>query len=378
MKVLLVVDGRLHKPAGAEKQAILLATSLARRGHEVVLLGPRFDANEPLEECIEGVPVFKIAYPRIRIVGALILIAKFMRLLTGRFGTFDAVHVHMAKNLAAVAGFLRPMMNWTLTVKISGAWEFEGGILDPALRARPLTRVRNHCIRNADTIQSISAFTRDRLVEAGYRPDQIRMIPNAVAIPDMALHAVRRGPAAAGQGTCVVTYVGRLVPVKGVDVLLLAWSKLPSRHQARLLLIGDGPERPRLEAMAEELGLGSTVTFVGHSGDVESYLQSSDVYVQPSRQEGMPNSVLQAMACSLPIVATAISGNMDLVAPSKNGLLVPREDAVALSDALEKLIQDADMRQRMGEASRVRAAESYELQRVLDRLETAYRGATAT
>lgn len=175
-----------------------------------------------------------------------------------------------------------------------------------------------------------------------------------------------------------MTYVGRLVPVKGVDVLLLAWSKLPSRHQARLLLIGDGPERPRLEAMAEELGLGSTVTFVGHSGDVESYLQSSDVYVQPSRQEGMPNSVLQAMACSLPIVATAISGNMDLVAPSKNGLLVPREDAVALSDALEKLIQDADMRQRMGEASRVRAAESYELQRVLDRLETAYRGATAT
>lgn len=374
VKVLLVVDGRLQKPAGAEKQAILLATALSRRGHEVALLGPRFDASEPLCDSIDGVPVYKIAYPRVRIVGAIILMLKFMYLLLGRFGSYDAVHVHMAKNLAAAAGFLKPIAGWTLTVKISGAWEFEGGILDPALRDRPVMRLRNRLIRRADAIQTISEYTRGRLLEAGYSPAQIRMIPNAVELPDLEHPAA---VATKGKGHhigCTVAFVGRLVPVKGLDVLLSAWASMPRDLEARLLVIGDGPERGALEQLANRLSVQESVSFVGYSSDVSSYLRSAEIYVQPSRQEGMPNSVLQAMACGLPIVATAISGNMDLVIPSENGLLVPREDAPALRDALCELIANPGRRRQMGEASRARAARSFELQRVLDSLERAYRG----
>jgi len=372
MKLLVVVDGRLSKPAGAEKQAILLATSLAKRGHEVVLLGPRFDPGEPIDELLDGVCVHKIAYPRIRIVGALILIAKFIHLLSGRFGSFDAVHVHMAKNLAAVAGILRPSMRWTLTVKISGAWEFDGGILDPALRKQFLTRLRNHFIRKADAIQCISVYTRDRLIEAGYSAARIHMIPNGVRLPEVNSPISLQQPDYSPRNECVVSFVGRQVHVKGLDVLLRAWAMLPREYGAKLLLIGDGPERGALEASARELGIDGSVTFVGYSNDVDAYLSKSDVYVQPSRQEGMPNAVLQAMACGLPIVATAVSGNVDLVIPEQNGILVPSEDSHALCEALDNMIRDAGMRARMGRASRASAA-SYDLQRVLDRLETVYK-----
>ena len=368
-RILLVVDGFYPSTGGCEMQVRLLARSFAAAGHDVSVLSPHLDHRRPLREIIDGVPVQRIAYPKIKIVGALILCARFALTLLARRRRYDAVHVHTAQNLAAVAGMLRPWLRATLAVKISGAWEFDGGILDPALRTRPYQRFFNACVRRVDHIQCISEYTRQRMLAAGYPDAQLRMIPNAVDLQ-------RFAPGPARTHTLKVVFVGRLVPVKGLPVLLDAWRDVAARFPtARLVVAGDGVERGALVERARGLGIAERVDFLGEVGDVPAVLADAAVYVQPSHQEGMPNAVLEAMASGLPIVATRVSGNEDLVADGANGLLVAPGDAPALAEALGALLGDRERAQRMGARSRAIVEARYAVPAVLDQLLAAYRQA---
>jgi L-malate glycosyltransferase len=253
-----------------------------------------------------------------------------------------------------------------VTVKISGASEFEGGVLDPRLRTRPLHAVMNRWIRRVDTIQCISRDTHERLIAAGYPASRLRMIPNAV---DLSRFEAERRPS----GDVVrVAYVGRLRRVKGVGVLLDAWRLLAGEGGARLVIAGDGDQRAELEAQLDRLGLRDTVELAGEVADVSGVLRETDVYVQPSFMEGMPNSVLEAMAASLPIVATRVGGNQDLVTDGDNGLLVPPGDAAALAAAIRRLIRDPALARRMGARARARV-EQFGVPAVTAQLVRAYR-----
>jgi glycosyltransferase involved in cell wall biosynthesis len=370
LRILLVVDSYYPGTGGAERQARLLSSAFARVGHKVRVVAPRIDPADPVRETLDGVPVERIVYPRIAMLGALILCARFAWKLLRERRQYDAIHVHMAENLAAVAGLLRPLLCASLTVKISGASEFEGGILDPARRRRPLNALLNRWIRRSDNIQCISCFTYQRLLEAGYPQERLRMIPNGVDLPRYTPktpgeHAVR--------SAARVVYAGRLQPVKGVRVLIEAWSVLAAAHSARLAIAGDGDLREELEARSAQLGLGKRIEFRGDIDDVPALLRDADIYVQPSFQEGMPNSVLEAMAAGLPIVATQVSGNVDLVTDGDNGLLVPPGDAAALAAAIGRLLEDPALARRMGERSRMRVEREFGLPSVMARLEMAYR-----
>ena len=366
LRLWVVVDGFFPSTGGAEMQARLLSRVLRDAGHEVRILAPRLDPRLPVRDEVDGVPLERVPYPRVRILGALVLCLRFgWRLFRAR-GRVDAIHVHMAENLAAVAGLLRPWVGASLTVKISGASEFEGGILDPRLASRPLVRLMNRWIRRADTLQCISLHTRDRLLAAGYPPERVRMIPNAVDLGRF------RGDRAPGNGAVRVAYVGRLRRVKGVTVLVDAWRALGAGGRARLVIAGEGSLRPELEAQLARLSLRDEVDLAGEIADVPALLRRTDVYVQPSFQEGLPNAVLEAMAAGLPIVATRVSGNEDLVADGENGLLVAPGDPAALAAALRRLVDDPDLARRMGERSRARA-EAFGIPEVTARLERAYR-----
>lgn len=366
-RILLVVDGYYPSTGGCEMQVRLLARSFAAAGHDVSVLAPHLDHRRPVREIIDGVPVQRIVYPKIKIVGALVLCARFALTLLARRRRYDAVHVHTAQNLAAVAGMLRPWLRATLAVKISGAWEFDGGILDPGRRARPYNRFFNACIKRADHIQCISEYTRTRMLAAGYPAAHLRMIPNAVDL-------LRFAPPAAQTQTLKVVFVGRLVPVKGLPVLLDAWREVAARFAgARLAIAGDGVERAALVEQARALGIAERVDFLGEVADVPAVLADAAVYVQPSHQEGMPNAVLEAMASGLPIVATRVSGNEDLVNDGANGLLVPPGDARALAEALGVLMSDRERARRMGEHSRAIVEARYAVPAVLDQLLAAYR-----
>jgi glycosyltransferase involved in cell wall biosynthesis len=368
----MVVEGFYPSTGGAEMQAGLLSRSLLAAGHHVRILTPRLDRSRPVNETIDGVAVERIAYPRVRIVGAVLLALKFAWRLVATRNQYDAIHIHTAKNLATVAGLLRPLLRRPIIVKISGAWEFEGGILDPKLRRDPIVRMRNACIRRIDYVQCISAYTGKMLRQAGYPERRIRMIPNAVDLGRF------RNPLRVGvRVEPVVLFVGRVQPVKGLDVLIDAWAKVRRLvPEARLIIAGDGAILPQLRERAAERGVADSVHFPGRVTQLEAaaMYEQADVYVQPSHLEGLPNSVLEAMASGLPIVATRVSGNEDLVVDHANGRLVPAGNPDALATALTELLRDPELIKRMGTESRRLVEEQHAVPAVLSLLTRAYRG----
>lgn len=160
-------------------------------------------------------------------------------------------------------------------------------------------------------------------------------------------------------------FVGRVVYQKGLDILLDALAGL-KKSSWKLDIVGDGPRREKLQAQSRELGIADRLSFLGwqNGKDLVRRYADANLFVYPSRHEGMPNAVLEAMACSLPVLATHISGNEELVAHKQTGLLVPSEDAHALRAALSELLPDPDGRQRMGATARKRVETQYSWQRV--------------
>jgi glycosyltransferase involved in cell wall biosynthesis len=148
--------------------------------------------------------------------------------------------------------------------------------------------------------------------------------------------------------------VARLVHQKAIDVLLAAFAKITSEvPEWRLIIIGDGPLREELGQLSEKLGVDERVTFKGHVATPVEFLCTSSVFVLPSRFEGMPNSLLEAMACGLPvIVSDASPGPLELVLDNRTGLVVPVEDSDALAAAMLRLAQDGDYRSRLGSEAR--------------------------
>jgi len=228
---------------------------------------------------------------------------------------------------------------------------------------------------------TVSRSLRDYLVErVGIRPERITTICNGVDT-DKFRPAERKPlellPASLqGEGLVVVGTVGRLQPVKDQQALLRAFAELvgeggPGAASARLLMVGNGPLREALEKQAQALGIAHLTTFAGDRTDVAQLLQCMHVFVLPSRAEGISNTVLEAMATGLPVLATRVGGNVELVQDNGNGALFEAGDVAALKRLLAGYLADPGMRRRHGERSRQLAVESFSLKAMVD----GYRGA---
>lgn len=216
----------------------------------------------------------------------------------------------------------------------------------------------------------------------GVPPDKISQIYNGVDLTrfsgtqrtNASLSGVRSGvdeiappgdlpPAFRESNVLVVGTVGRLTPVKDQQALiqavaLLRQQKSAFASQLRLMLVGDGPQRPELQRQVEEAGIADVTWFAGDRNDVAGLLQCMDVFVLPSLAEGISNTLLEAMACSLPVVATRVGGTPEIIAQNEQGLLVAAADPQELALALARVLSDAALRQRLGSAGR-RKVEQY-------------------
>jgi glycosyltransferase involved in cell wall biosynthesis len=165
--------------------------------------------------------------------------------------------------------------------------------------------------------------------------------------------------------------VGRLDAVKGQIHLVEALGVLLKRNptlarRVRLALIGDGPLRSAIERRVRALGLGDRVWMPGSRNDVPELMRGIDLFVLPSLAEGISNTVLEAMACGLPVVATAVGGNTELVEAERSGLLVPPGDSGRLAQAMERFALDTELRRRAGERARARAERLFSLDTMVE------------
>lgn len=241
-----------------------------------------------------------------------------------------------------------------------------------ALESRLRYRLNRLTIRLVDRVIAVSANVRDFCISGiGLPAEKVTLIYNGIEMPAVPGVSCRTARAALGlspDGT-VLGVVSRLDPAKGVDILIRA---LPALENVTLTIIGDGAERAALETLAEELGVAGRICWAGYRPDVYSLLPAFDVFVQPSRFEGLPTTVMEAMAAGLPVVATAVGGTPEVVEDGKTGLLVPPADPIALAQAITRLLEDTDLRSALGRAGYERVVKLFSVEQMVRQTEALY------
>jgi len=224
---------------------------------------------------------------------------------------------------------------------------------------------------------AVSADIKDWLIDdVGVKKDKIRVIFNGVDtekfLPgDQPYLKERYGFL---PSDCIIGSVGRFDPIKNHQLLLKAFSRLNCEGKTiRLVFLGDGPERNSLIALRDSLPCRDRIHFLGQRDDVADILRIMDIFVLPSKSEGVCNALLEAMATGLPIVATAVGGNIELIQDGFTGLLVPSDDEHAMSNALVRLIEDeSGLRSQIGAKAREMAEEKFSLLRMVSEYESLY------
>lgn len=229
--------------------------------------------------------------------------------------------------------------------------------------------------RDVATLAESQATERFLVEHLGYHGKRVRVVHNGVD-----LDCWRQRPDARDRlraelvpgGEPLILSVGRLVPQKGFTWLLKALAVLDQGLPWRAAIVGNGPLHAELTAQVDALGLRDRVLLLGERRDVPDLLSAADCFVLPSLWEGMPNAVLEAMACGLPTVATAVDGTTEIIEHETSGLLVPPAEAAPLATALQRVLVDPELRKRLAAQARVRVEAAFDLQETVKRYYTIY------
>jgi glycosyltransferase involved in cell wall biosynthesis len=369
LSILMVLEGNFPAMGGAERQVETLSSALVALGHRVTVVVPRLDPTQPAGASRHGqLDVWRVGYPPVRWIGSLLLMLRLAWLLFAWRNRYDAIHVHIAHNMGAVASVMGRLLGKPVVVKFSGWWEQEKGCLRP--HGGPGAALARAMLRRATAVQAISTRIARDLEAVGFDRARLHWLPNGVKTARF--EGINRAPD--GNAPPTVVFVGRLVPEKGLDSLLAAWARA-RRPGWRLRLVGGGGLDAALRAQAAQLGVADSVDLPGPSDAVERELATADVGVLSSRFEGLSNTLLEYMAAGLPVIATRISGSEDLVVPERNGWLVDVDDVDGLATALAKAMDLAPAaRQAIGEQARADVVAKASVPAVIAQLMPLYAG----
>lgn len=212
-------------------------------------------------------------------------------------------------------------------------------------------RVDRFVLRNFAAVIAVSDEVRTQLRKSGVRPEKIYLIRNGIDLRPLVGAA---SPAGSGQQNALtVGWIGRLSNEKGADIFLRAAARvLIDCPNTRFVLIGDGPDLAMLTALTDELKIRQSISFLGRRDDMPAIYALLDVMVSSSRQEGLPMAILEGMASSLPLVATAVGDVPTVVLDGRTGILVPSENVESLATGIIQLLHDSVLRARFGAAGR--------------------------
>ncbi len=368
LRLLFIVDGHFPTSGGAEIQALRLAEVLRRRGHRVDFLAPQLPSDEILMPEYQDVPVQRLRVWRIPVVARLSLYLSFVAFLWRHRRDYDAVHVHMVSMLAPAPGWVQRWGGWQQVrsiAKLGGPTEFEGGCFDPRLPAWRGAFARAG-LRGLDALQVMSAAIVLGVERFGFAKHQQFFLPNGVDLTRFSdtTETARAAPR--------IVFAGRLREVKRLDVLLRAAAALQAGGRVfSVEIFGNGTQEEALAELERELGV-QQVHWHGYVEDPSRHYRHGDIYVQLSEAEGMPTSVIEAMACALPILVTRISGSEDLVEGSGGGVLVEVGEVEAVVAVLAQWLDHPETGTALGRRSREYVLQQHDLQQVAQRLEHFY------
>ncbi len=379
---------------GAERQAIEHGRCLHKRGYNVTIVTFRQNKAWKKYEVIEGVRILRVAgtllggrekLPRVfqKILYAMALVVMGWTLWQRR-RCYDILEAYqltlLALPTALVALFARkpmitvvcnsglenatkPLDTALLSVgsldasapwlRVYGRIPVGGDLADLERMGQPFVRLVHRLLRSIHAVAVVlSSRMEGYLAAHNFALQETLLIPNGVDITRFSPSG-NETKIPEEERSQVVVCVARICYQKGIDVLLQAWRLVQSEAPgARLIIVGTGPIQNQLEHMAQALGVARSVEFAGVRDDVPAQFRRGAVAVLPSRFEGMPNTILEAMACGVPCVATRVSGSEDIIQHGVNGLLVESEDYQGLAEALLTLLRDPVKTSQCGQAAR--------------------------
>lgn len=363
---------------GAEVQVYLVTKLLLARGWRVSVITRRHGhpvlRGTPRKEVHDGVPIRRVANLFSNKLGSfLYLLAGYWALLIrGRSSIYHAHYPGAPAFLAIAARYL--LRGRCLVTFQSGA--------DAYRRSHGSFIRRRHLrllFRLVDRLVVVNQDVERFLLHCGAPRTKVELIRNGVDTsffrpPSTSEKARARARLNIDPAKTAVIYVGRLEPVKGADVLVSAWKGLPRDVLSRLVLVvvGDGSERTRLSDTIRRAGLKGSINLAGMQPAVREYYWAADLFVLPSRSEGLPNSLIEAMACGLPVLASDLPGCREILTDGVNGATCQPDDAGSLREALASLISQRERWPDLGAQARATVMSRASLSETANRLDRLY------
>jgi L-malate glycosyltransferase len=353
-----------------------IGMAMARRGHRVAFLSDKPPAR--LDLSCRGISFHAVAaldYPvpaqssyAVALAAEMIKVAQQEKL--------DLFHVHYAvphalgaylarQVLGAVAPKILTTLHGTDVTRIGADPKFSSLTRFAVLAGDGITAPSRWLAEEAHRVLGLP------------RESNIEVIPNFV---DTRRFCVVRSKNVAA--TKVIVHVSNFRPLKRVEDVVHIFARVRAEIPLQLHLVGDGPERPRVEALVQSLGMAGDVKFFGESVDVAKVLQASDVFLLPSETESFGLGALEAMACGVPVVASKVGGLPEVVLDGETGFLAAVGDVEEMAKHVRRLLSDGDLHARMSRAARDRTEAHFQLEPAVECYQAAYRrvvgGATAS
>jgi glycogen synthase len=355
---VLHVISEVDRVGGLELQALELARALANQGQFITVLSDT-DTSFSRSEFRNGFLLHRLKF-RSATKKVMLFFATLLFFLK-KGSKYNVLHVHGVTGFTLFALRLGKWFGRPVVLKGSTKNDFRNIFSQHNWKHR----MYQHWLRKVDCCIAISEELQNEMTACGIPTSKISRIPNIVNSvrfrpPSDSARIRLRSRFSVSNEEIVFLFLGRLVQRKGADVLLKAW-KVES--PGMLWIVGDGPEKTSLEKLARDLGL-TKIQFFGNTGTPLDYYQAADVFILPSRIEGMPSVTLEAMSCGLPIVATSIGGVVDQIENEREGLLVPAENSTLLSDAIRRMACENDNREKWKRQALQTVREKYDASRI--------------
>ena len=350
---------------GTEKQALALAAQLVTKGVAVTIVTSRFERKWPRHELIDGVQVVRLFSPRIKVVGALIFLACLVGYLIRHRNQYALIHTFQIGYTSTISIIAGALLRKPSLLKLASSGR--GGDIQRARRTL-WGRVFLYMAKKASRIVMVSTTVKQELMAESVNPEKLCPISNGVDLNSC------NSSAAKSQARKVlklperktVIYTGRLSPEKGVDFLVRSFARVKQSLNCQLIIIADGPEKKNILQVIDRSGVSDAVLVIPTVDDVTPYLKAADLFILPSQFEGLSNSLLEAMACALPVISTRVGGSIDIIESGVNGLLVAYNNEDLLSQEIARVLTEPGLASSLGNHARETIERQHDMKSIAD------------
>jgi glycosyltransferase involved in cell wall biosynthesis len=370
LAVVMLMRQFYPRTGGYQNQALRLAQEMIKRNIKVYVVTQRHKSLRRYE-VYRGIPIYRVFAFRSGHLAAFSYLCSSLLWMMRNQHKFQIVHANRSSS-GLIAGLISFVLRKKALYKLTRGDEIGLKGLGITLLGRLKLGILKHTV---DKFISITEDIENDLKRLGVPSQRLACIPNGIG-PNYFAHSSEKEKELVkselgwGSEIKVVTFVGRLVRAKGIDWLLQVWRDvIRAEDLARLLIIGDGAERVSLEAQARSLSINDTVAFVGYQKEVARLLAATDVFVLPSRREGMSNALLEAMSQGLPVVVAddELGGNREVVEHQLDGYVVQFGDSRSFTEILLRLLRDAELRKELGRRARRKTKRRFSIESIADR-----------